>query len=269
MPSTTAPATIFELKAEARRLAQGLQGLNISLAHSQVLDLIGRVHGHRDWRELVGVLSRKDLQLTRYKEPMTAKNFLTLLEWTMRCHGFLESDLDELVYEHAAPADASDINNSGIFKQLEFLLEQLGSELKLLETLREELSGFDFEDAGVLARATLPGTTHVVQFDALPWFLHASEEQAAALIVELKAAPGPSKGPRARELLRWSAEHGRDICVGRDDTERLQAFLAKLPSADTPVAVSVNRERTKRFQLMYYRQSPETVEAPPAQTLED
>lgn len=269
MPSTTAPATIFELKAEARRLAQGLQELNISLAHSQMLDLIGRVHGHRDWRELVGVLSRKDLQLTRYKEPLSAKSFLTLLEWTLRCHGFLESDLDELVHEHAAPVQASAVNNNGIFKQLEFLLEQLGSELKLLETLRDALSGFDFEAAGVLARATLPGTTHVVQFDALPWFLHASEEQAAALVVELKSSVGPSTGPMAQELLRWSAEHGRDICVGRDDTERLQAFLAKLPSADSSVAVSVNRERTKRFQRMYYRQAPEAVEAQPAQAQED
>lgn len=251
--------TIFELKAQAHRLAQGLAQLNLSVTHAQTLDLIGRVQGKRDWRELVGTLSERNPKLVRRVEPVTPRNFLVLLEWVLRCQGFKAEDLDDLVHDSAAPARVSRINNEGLSGQLAFLLEDFGSELELLQTLERSLQNFSFEKVGVLARVRVATSSAVVQFDALPWFLQASSEQVQELLQVLSQDRGFIDGPLAQSIVAWSAQNGRDTSLGRDDTERLQAMARGADLETSPVVLALNKERVRRFLQLYHAHSPEAL----------
>lgn len=253
------PATIFELKEQAQRLAQGLADANVTIGHSQVSDLVAKMHGQTNWGALLEVLSSRCSKQSRIGATRGAGAFLNILEWTLRCQGFGEDDFDVLVDELVAPCDSERINDDGLTCQLQTLLQVGGSELKLLELLQQRLPGFNFEAAAILARVMVPGTSTVVQFDALPFFLNATPDACLELLDALKGGTADaSEGPGAT-VVRWSAVNGRDVSLGRNDTHRLQCLIEPQPGIAPRLVLAINRDRIRRFLGLYLAQSPEAL----------
>ncbi len=229
--------TVFELKAQARRLSDLFSAQGIALTHSQALDSLARIHGQRDWRELSGLLGRGQAQplvlcsavakaAPAGCESSQEEDLLEFIEWHLRCNGFVEEDLDDLVHDVLAPDEASSVNNQGIADQLSALHEAYGSFDQLLALLRRELDGFDFERPAVQAwarTAEVPSAS----FDALPWLLQASSEQLRTLI---RTSRGLSyvlgNCDMGDQVAEWSREHGR--IHSANDRRDLEAFFEAL-----------------------------------------
>lgn len=140
--------TPFELKAQAHRLSDALSALNMQVTHAQALDLIGRVHGKRDWRELVGTLHQlnvTEVPVTEEGPSPETQAFLQRLEAALRDRDFEEGDLDGMVHDRTGHISASDINNSGMAAQLAFLRTCVKTDKDLLLYVQDELGLFEFD----------------------------------------------------------------------------------------------------------------------------
>ncbi len=247
----------YELKAQARRLSKGLTALDRPVTHSQALDLIGLVHGKRDWKELVGLLKTQAAAATAN----TNEEFLQFLEYALRCKGLDEFDIDEMVHEVTAPDVASSINNQGLYDQLQHLLEAYGSRDALLEQMHKEVRSFTFVEPVV--RATAWGhNIPAVEFDALPWLMQADGDELRALLQTSRSGQVGNCDVGDGVAL-WSQDHGRDF--HRKDRQELKALFERihhqaqaLPDV-LGVTVNIDAEQLEAFLEERLAHEPEVL----------
>ncbi len=221
---------LSELKAQARRLRAALEPLGASVSHSQALDLVGRVHGHRDWRELVGVQGARS---ARPSAPDAAQQELVFLSMHLLCCGFTAEEV----------ARATDLGTElEMADVLRALFRRTGSFEALLALLRTRLAVFSFEACGVYARAWGPSVPAGVEFDALPWLMQAEPATLLALIQTSRTRFSLGNCDTGDHIAVWSAEQGRT--GAREDRERLAQLLQAIRAhqAFEPQALGVTVE---------------------------
>lgn len=238
-------------KGEARRLSKALLELNFTVTHSQSLDLVGRVHGHRDWKELAGLTLTRAQQGLSDEAAEKAKNEetayeLDYLESWLRAHGVTETELDMLVHDYAGTHEASDINNSGMFAQLDHLLEHAAG--GSVERLRELIN--DDSDIGEPLNWTLPGlraqawdaTGYEVEFDVLPWLVQGADAELLEELIATSSRTHLGNCDAGDNIAAWTLEHGleQDRIELSKLYERIRASQLLDPDA---VGITVSIER--------------------------
>lgn len=255
--------TEYELKAQARRLSKGLSALDKPVTHSQALDLIGLVHGKRDWKELIGLLklgSAANAEAASVPDS-SDESFLLQLEFGLRCRGLDEFDVDEMVHDVAAPDVASSINNQGLYDQLEFLLKEYQTREALLEQLHKNVRSFEF--AAPVVRATAWGPNiPAVEFDALPWLAQADDDELRALIATSRTGQ-VGNCDAGDQVALWCRDHGRDY--RRADRQELKKLFERIHhqalahSDMLGVTVNIDAEQLEAFLEEHRAHQPEVL----------
>ncbi len=221
---------LSELKAQARRLRAALEPLGTTVSHSQALDLVGRLHGHRDWRELVGV---RGTHIASPASTQAAFDPLPHLSMHLLCTGFTSEEV----------ARATDVDaHSEMVDVLSVLLRRTGSFEALLSLLRTRLGVFSFEACAVYARAWGPSVPAGVEFDALPWLMQAEPVTLLALMQTSRNRFSLGNCDTGDHIAVWSAEQGRT--GAREDRERLGQLMQAIRAhqALEPEALGVTVE---------------------------
>lgn len=245
----------FELKAQARRLRTALSDKGCPVSHTEALDLVARVHGRRNWKELVGLKAAGTA-----RAPAAVDESVEFLARHLQCAGFSECDLDDLVHDTLAPSEASSVNNQGMSAQLQALLQACGSFDALLAHLRQSLDSFSYEKPAIYARAWGPDSP-CVEFDALPWFMAASAEQIQALFNN--ASRGLGNCDVGDLVFEHCLNTGRT--KARNDSRALQGLqvdIARAQAVDPTklgVTVDISRSDAQAFVETAYAHKPDTL----------
>lgn len=257
MNSTNSQDTLHGYKGQARRLALALKELSLPVSHSQALDLIGRVHGNRDWKELCGLATAQARAAATVLQPAELSadertDKLDLLEHWLRLQGISEEALDMLVHDHAAPARASEVNNSGLFYQLSHLLEEAcdGSFERLQTLLKSDADlpdSFNWRAPAVSASAWASQGAGLA-FDALPWLLKCGQPSTLKRLLESSRAGYIGNCDLGDDVAAWTRMFGSS-----QDRESLDTVFAQVCAAQTldedavGITVSIDPRALKRY----------------------
>lgn len=224
----------YELKGQAKRLMAALEDVfRIEASHSQVLDIVARMHKHRDWKELQGLLSVSQAQQSQAaaKEKEQAKQLeqqatdreLELIAYHLQVFDKNCEDLDDLVHDILSPREASEVNNQGLEAQLRALLEDCGTLEHLREHLQRNVQDWEYDLQGVYAGATSEGIQPAI-FDALPWVIQAAPDDLLSLARSSRGTLGNCDA--GDEVAFWCEKYGRTFA--REDRQAISDFLRRL-----------------------------------------
>lgn len=81
---------IETLKSQAKRLRTHLSEIDISLTHSQVLEAVAVMHGHRDWNTASAALSHQAAPTHELQEPLVLcvtvrSRRMNCVKWQKKC----------------------------------------------------------------------------------------------------------------------------------------------------------------------------------------
>jgi hypothetical protein len=258
--ATSTVDSVFELKAQARRLRNALEKLGRETTHSEALGLIAAVHGHRRWEALEAQAAGQATpaaQEDRAPAETQTQHLLRWLEVALRVQGLEESHLDELLYDVLAPNDAQAVNNSGMRAQLEALYRWCSGEptdpwtalLNLVESYPAErpsglrLAGLRLNEDARPSQPQLivPANVSICAgsrclgagwFDATEYLSQLSAAELSTLVSEgwrnTQAANGMVLWvAAANRMVLWLAQHSAQAAVRAE----IQGMLSTLTAA--------------------------------------
>lgn len=253
--------TVFDLKGQARRLRTALAELQMPVTHVVALNLVARAHGERNWEVLEAALSAAN-QVADNKA-QSNEQWLHWLDAALRMRDVTEVDLDDMVHDCLAPEEASQVNNNGLYAQLEALLawhtephvsNPRRELVRHLEDVIEDLelpmpeSGKGNERFGFAVPAHISvcsgsALERSMRVDALEWFANHPSETVSRLVVD-----GLCNSSMSDEVALWLEEHSLDSTMRQQLQEMLQYMRTvikadKRPTSDI-VGVTVSIDET-------------------------